>query len=242
MKHIFSLSLILCILIFASIKVADAKTWVEDFNTASFDSWTKHEHDPENRSTWQPKDGHLDVWIQPQPPPGGFDGFPLAFIGFPIEAEKLNVKVKILEARNASVGIFMGQYDDFGRVINRTIKFLHEPAFGSPIWKPKGFELIQKAKNNNPTPAPLEEIEISYNKGDFEVSTKEKFLVKYHVPELPTINCIGIISIVGLGRGVVAHFVLDNFVISGPTVPAHGTLNVRPKGKAAVLWGELKQK
>ena len=109
MKRIFSLYLILCILIFATIKVADAKTWVEDFNTTSFDSWTKH--NPENRSTWQPKDGRLDVWIQPPPPPGVPVAYPLEFTGFRFEVEKLNVKVRILEARNIGVGIFIGQYD-----------------------------------------------------------------------------------------------------------------------------------
>ncbi|MDE0485281.1 MAG: hypothetical protein OXI67_22125 [Candidatus Poribacteria bacterium] len=237
MNRIFSLCLILCVLLFAT-TIVFAKTWVEDFNTASFDSWTKH--DPENRSTWRPKDGRLDVWAQPSPPPGLPDRYVLEFTGFRFDVEKLSVKVRILEAHNTGVGILIGQYDGQGSITLRTIAFLHRSVF-SVIWKPKGFELIRKAKNENPTPAPLEAMEISFNKGDFEVLTKGKFIVKYHVPQLPTINCIGLVSIVGRGRGVVAHSVLDNFVISGPNVPAHGTLNVRPKGKATVLWGELKQ-
>ncbi len=237
MKRIFSLCLILCVLLFA-ITVVSANTWVEDFNTASFDSWTKH--DPENRSTWQPKDGRLDVWAQPPPPPGLPDRYVLEFTGFRFDVEKLNVKVRILEARNTGVGILIGQYDGQGSITLRTIAFLHRSVF-SVIWKPADFDLIQEAKNENPTPAPLESMEISFNKGDFEVLTKGKFIIKYHVPQLPTINCIGLISVVGRGRGVVAHSVLDNFVISGLSVPAHGTLNVRPKNKAAVLWGELKQ-
>ncbi len=238
MKRIFSLYLILCILIFATIKVADAKTWVEDFNTTYFDSWTKH--NPENRSTWQPKDGRLDVWIQPPPPPFQPVAYPLEFTGFRFEVEKLNVKVRILEARNTGVGIFIGQYDGQESVLRRTLKILHAPVSGSVIGKPEEFQLHEEA-NINKLLAPLQELEIDYNKGDFEILSERKLLKKFHIPQLPTINCIGLVSVVGRGRGVVAHFVLDDFVISGPTVPAHGTLNVRAEGKTAVLWGELKR-
>lgn len=238
MKQFICICIILCILLFIFIEVASTKTWVEDFNTDSFDSWTKH--DLENRSTWLPKDGHLDVWAQPPPPPGATDRYVLEFTGFRFDVDKLNVKVRILEARNTGVGILIGQYDGQGSITERTIAFLHRSVFGVTR-KPKGFELIEKARNDNPTPAPLEAMEISFNKGDFEVLSKGKFLIKYHVPQLPTINCVGLISLVGRGRGVVAHFVLDNFIISGPDVPAHGTLNINPKGKIAALWGELKQ-
>ena len=242
MKRLFSLCIILYILLSIAITSADAKTWVEDFNTASLNAWKKH--DPENRSTWQPKDGHLDVWAQAPPPPGAPDRYVLEFTGFRFNAQKLNVKVRILEARNAGVGILIGQYDGHGSITERTIAFLHESVFGVTR-KPEDFELIKKEKNDDPTPLPLESMEVSFENGDFEVWTKRnfrrKFIIKYHVPQLPTINCIGLISLVGRGPGVVAHFVLDNFVISGPNVPEHGVLNVQPKGKAAVVWGTLKQ-
>ena len=85
-------------------------------------------------------------------------------------------------------------------------------------------------------------IEISFNKGDLEVFAKGKSILKHRVPQLPTINSIGILSVVSRGRGVSLHilyWIILQFRV--PLVPAHGTLNVRPKGKAAVLWGELKQ-
>ena len=244
MKRTFSLYLILCILIFASIKAADAKTWVEDFNTKSLDSWTKH--DPENRSTWQPKDGLLDVWIQPPPPPGKPLIYALEFTGFHFEVEKLNVEVKLLKCRKAGVGIFIGQYDGRGNKLVGTITFLHEDIWGLVIGvenvEQADFDLLREGNIDNITPFSPGVIGISFNKGALEVFTKGKSIFKYHNPQLPTINSIGILSVVSRGRGVVAHIVLDNFAISGPTVPAHGTLDVRPKGKAAVLWGELKHR
>lgn len=241
MKRIFSLCLILCVLLFA-ITVVSAKTWVEDFNTASFDSWTKH--DPENRSTWQPKDGRLDVWIQPPPPPANPVIYALEFTGFHFQVETLNVKVKILECRNAAVGIFIGQYNGQGDKLIGTFSFLHEHIWNlitvipAPIGLGIDFRLVKNA--NRIISASPGVIEISFNKGDLEVFAKGKSILKHRVPQLPTINCIGMLSVVSRGDGVVAHIVLDNFVISGPNVPLHGTLNVRPKGKAAVLWGELK--
>ena len=183
----------------------------------------------------------MDVWAQPPPPPGLPDRYILEFKGFRFDVEKLSVKVRILEARNTGVGILIGQYDGHGSITERTIAFLHRSVFGVTR-KPEGFELIEKDRNDNPTPAPLEAMEISFNKGDFEIFSKGKFLIKYHVPQLPKIDCIGLISLVGRGNGVVAHFVMDNFIISGPDVPAHGTLNINPKGKVAALWGELKEK
>lgn len=244
MKQIFSLSLILCVLLFTIIKIASAKTWVEDFNTSSFDSWVKH--DPENRSTWQPKDGCLDVWIQPPPPPGKPSIYALEFAGFHFEVEKLNAKVKLLKCRNAGVGIFIGQYDGQGKKLIGTITFLHEYIWGLVITKKNieqvDFDLLREGNRDNITPFSPGVIGISFNRGDLEVFTKGKSIFKYHDPQLPTINCIGLLSVVSRGRGVVAHIVLDNFVISGPTVPAHGALNVHSKSKATVLWGELKQK
>lgn len=242
MNRFFSLCLILCVLLCVPSKVTSAKTWVEDFNTTSFNSWKKHD-DPENRSTWQPKDGRLDVWAQPRPPPGGPDRYLLEFTGFDFNVEKLNAKVKILECRKAGVGIFIGQRDLQGEKLIRTFAFIHEYIWGLVFVEPKPnpFRLIKGGNRNNLISATPGVIEISFNTGDLEVFVKGKSIFKHHIPQLPTIDCIGIISIVGLGRGVVAHLVLDNFVISGPNVPAHGTLNVRPKGKAAVVWGELKQ-
>lgn len=240
MNRFYWSMLFLCLLSFIYIDAADGGTWVEDFNNASFKSWIKHDRD--NRSTWMPKEGHLDVWVQPPPPPGVYDIYTLAFDGFEFDAETLDVQLKIVEAHNASVGILIGQYDGDGYLYERTVVFLHTATIGGVIFKPKEFDLIKEQIADDPIPAPLKAIEISFNKGDFEVFTKRKYIGTYRVPQLKTVNFVGLISIVGLGRGVIAHFVLDDFIVSGPTVPAHGTLNVRAKDKAAVVWGELKQR
>ena len=240
MKGFYWSMLFLCLLPFIHIEDADGGAWVEDFNDPSFTSWIKHDRD--NRSTWMPKEGHLDVWIQPPPPPGIYDKYALAFDGFEFDTETLDVQLKIIEAHNASVGILIGQYDGNGYIYHRTVAFLHTATIGGVIFKPKEFDIIKEQIADAPIPTPLKAIEISFNKGDFEVFTKRKYIGTYRVPQLKTVNFVGIISIVGLGRGVIAHFVLDDFVVSGPTVPAHGTLNVRAKDKAAVVWGALKQR
>ena len=66
-----------------------------------------------------------------------------------------------------------------------------------------------------------------------------KRILEFDEPHLPTIDCLGLIIYTHQVR--LASLQVDDFIISGPNVPAHGTLNVRPKGKATVLWGELKQ-
>ncbi len=240
MNRFYWSMLFLCLLPFIYIEVADGGAWVEDFNDASLTSWIKHDRD--NRSTWMPKDGHLDVWVQPPPPPGIYDKYALAFDGFQFDTETLDVQLNIIEAHNASVGILIGQYDETGYIYDRTVAFLHTATIGGVIFKPKEFDIIKEQVADVPIPAPLKAIEISFNKGDFEVFTKRKYIGTYRVPQLERVNFVGLISIVGLGRGVIAHFVLNDFVVSGPTVPAHGTLNVQAKDKAAVAWGALKQR
>ena len=242
MRLFFRFTLFLCIIPFIHIVTADGASWVEDFNDSSFESWIKH--DPNNRTTWQPKDGNLDVWAQPFPPPGIYDKYALQFKGFQFDAQTISVQLKILEARGASVGILIGQYDKDRQVsiYRNTVAFLHTTMLSGVIFKPKDFELIKKDKTDKTIPTPLKAIEISFDKGDFEVYTKRQFIARYQIPQLKTVNFIGIVSLVGMGRGAIAHFVLDDFVISGPNVPAHGTLDVRSKDKAAVLWGKLKKR
>ena len=230
------LFLMLCIYLDA----ADGATWIENFNNASLDSWAKH--DPENKSTWQPEDGYLDVWVQPPPPPGGYDEYVLQFIGFEFDVDELNVQLKVLEERNASVGILIGQYDSSGDIFDRTISILHASFFGKIVIVPEKFDLLERDREVFQAPAQPNALEISFHRGDFEVLIDKKYFAKYHVRQLKTINCIGITSVVGLGRGVIANLVLDDFIVSGPDVPENGILNVHPKGKAAVRWGELKQR
>ena len=44
------------------------------------------------------------------------------------------------------------------------------------------------------------------------------------------------------GRNLpVVHSILDDFIITGPSIPSNGKLDVQSSGKTAVLWGELKR-
>ncbi len=120
-------------LIFAAVQGVFSETWVEDFSTKRLSSWKIHEHVLRSISIWQPKDDHLDVWIDPFEGPGIFGIYPLEFIGFPIKVGELNVKISILEASGGSIGIFIGQYDNHGGIFNKTIKFLHTPFLNTLI-------------------------------------------------------------------------------------------------------------
>ena len=232
--------LFLYMLPFIPTGITNAATWVEDFNTPSLRSWVKH--DEHEKSTWQPEGGKLDVWIQPPPPPGVYDLYALQFVGFEFEVDALNVQLKFLEERNTSVGILLGQYDGTGKIYDSTIIFLHTDFFGEKFVIPERFDIKPIVRNEILVPLPPNVMEISFDRGNFEVFGEGNFSIKYNVPQLRTINCIGIASIVGLGQGVIAHFVLDDFVVSGHDVPKKGTLEVRPNDKVAVLWGKLKQR
>lgn len=240
MNRFYQFILFLYVLPFIPIGITDAATWVEDFNTPSLRSWVKH--DKQEKSTWQPEGGKLDVWIQPPPPPGVYDLYALQFVGFEFEVDELNVQLKFLEKRNTSVGILLGQYDGTGEIYDSTIIIIHTDFHGKKFVIPERFEVNPIVRNEILVPLPPNVMEISFDRGDFEVFGEENFSIKYNVPQLRTINCIGIASIVGLGRGVIAHFVLDDFVVSGPDVPKKGTLEVRPNDKVTVLWGDLKQR
>ena len=243
MNGFYRLTLFLCFILFIHIEVVDSGIWVEDFNNPSLHSWIKH--DPWNVSTWQSKDGHLDVWAQPDPRPGIYDDYVLQFVGFQFDTQTISVQLKMLEVRGANVGILIGQYDgqpEHLKLYDGTVAFFNEPVLGGTIVKPKEFELIKKEIGNVPIPLPLKAMEISFNSGDFAVFTQRKFIGKYHVPQLKTVNFLGIVCFADKGRGTVAHFILDDFVVMGPNVPTHGTLYVRPNGKVALYWGELKQR
>ncbi len=206
--------------------------WVEDFNDGHLDSWTEDKHQKERkRVTWQAKDGLLDVWIQPDPDHALIQTYELKFTGLPIKAEKLRVKVDVLEAHNANVGILIGQYDWTGGIFRRTYKILHKS-----IWGPIEF----RGQNPDVRYENLKEIEIVFDKGHFELLSEGEHILEFDEPNLPTIDCLGIVAYTS--EVPLAHFVMDNFVISDLVAPEEKSLNVNAKGKTAVLWGNLKQK
>ena len=229
-------------LIFAAVQGVFSDTWHEDFSIKRLNSWKIHE-DVFGEFIWQIKDDHLDVWIDPFPGPGIFHIFPLEFIGFPIDPTELNVKVSILEARGGSIGIFVGQCDDRGDVYNKTIKFLHTPFLNTIIRRGADIQQFPPLVINNADNLvfPLKEIEISFRRGHFTFLSQRILITEFQVLELREIDYIGIVAYVWKGANAFGKFVLDDFIISGPDVPVFRDLSVRPAGKAAVLWGELKR-
>ena len=232
MKENFLIVILLGVLLYGGDQDTAAKTWIEDFNhEGHLKSWKNH--DP-NRSTWQAKDGHLDLWIDPLQHHAIRQTYALEFIAFPLKSEKLSVKMTILESQNASAGIFIGQFHGNGNISRRTYKFYQEG-----IWGPIAFQ-PQLPKNPFAHFGAKKEIEIVFNKGDFQLLSEGKEILDFHEPNLPTVDCLGIIA--GTTEDPLAHLVLDDFTVSGPSIPSRGSLNVDPDGKAAVLWGELKRK
>ena len=235
-------------------QMISAETWIENFNGNNLDSWKEYdEHfetgDRAPKTTWQTKNGRLDVWIDPPPTPGIFERFPLEFVGFPVETKRLNVKVKIIDAQIDIIGIIIGQYTERRNLIYDTFHFLNRsflpinktPFRNGVIQTPNRFEIEQIAHQVNSEHLPLDEMEVSFDNGRFKFLSQNNLLTEFKVPEMTTIDCIGLIAYVERGLGHIGTFLLDDFVISGPNVPAHGSLDVRPKDKAAVLWGELKR-
>ena len=206
--------------------------WVERFSNDRLDSWTQPKHEAEDkRATWQPKNGLLDVWIQPIPSHAFIQTYQLEFTDFPINEKELRVKVDVLEAHNANVGILIGQYDENGiGTARRTYKFLHKSS-----WPAIEFREAPDVKYEN-----LNDIEIVFKNGHFELLSEGKHILEFKEPKLPTIDCLGLIAYTS--EVPIAHFVMDNFIVSKSTAPFPGSLSVQAKDKATILWGELKKK
>ena len=229
MKRLHLLLPFLCILIFTAVKDGSTKIWVEDFEDGHLDAWAVD--NTNDRTTWKAKDGHMDVWIEPDNR-GGRQSYELEFIGFAFRAEKLNVKVTILEVEEANVGILIGQRAAFGNISRRTYKVVQKGG----IWGPIEF-LDQNPQINYD----IEKvIEVDFDKGHFELLSEGEHILEFDEPNLPHIDCLGIV--VFASKPPLAHFVLDDFIISGPSIPSKGSLDVQPHGKAAVLWGTLKHR
>lgn len=235
MRKIFLIVIFLSVLLYVGDQDTSAKTWIEDFNQeGTLKTWVKHGLD---RATWQAKDGNLDVWIEPLQHHAILQDYALEFKAFPLNAEKLSVKMTIIESQKAVAGIFIGQggvWEGISDINGRSYKFFQGGIWGPTIFPP------QLPKNPFAHFAAKKEIEILFNNGDFQLLSEGKHIIDFHEPNLPTVDCLGII--VGTTEDPLVHLKLDDFIISGPSIPSRGSLEVGPGGKAAVLWGELKQK
>lgn len=229
MKALFTLFLIITLLCVSG-QMLTAETWVENFNEDNLDNWKGHGE--RNWHTWQVHDGKLNFqYNKPLGPLIFLYRAIISFTGFPLQEKQLRVKLTILETLNTRVGIFIGQFEN-----QRTYKFYHNNR-----WLNDFLQVPDGIPNRKPDVVydDLKEIEIVFDNGHFELLSEQKLILEFREPNLPHIDYIGIISYTDQKR--FANILVDNFTISGPNVPAHGSLNVRSKGKAAVLWGELKQ-
>ena len=228
MKQRLFLVIFLSLLIATVVQNGYTKTWIEDFSEAQLDSWKKG-RDPDDNVTWQTKDGHLDIWIDPIPRVILQD-YNLEFVGFPIKTDKLRVKVSVLEKVNGTPGILIGQRDHDMNIARRVYRFCTNMIWGPSAFPAQHPDVRFDIKN---------EIEIIFAKGHFQLLSEGKQILEFDEPNLPTIDVLGIA--VYLGEVPLVHTVLDNFIISGPTIPSNGKLDVLPRGKAAEMWGRLKQ-
>ena len=228
MKRLYVLIPLVSVLIITTVQVLSADTWIENFEDKHLDAWAVD--NTSDRTTWQTKNRHLNVWIEPDQVDGPRSHI-LEFIGFDFRAEELNVKVTILEVHNAQVGILIGQYTEDKNPYRRTYDILH-----GTIWGPIEFPgRIPNVEFND-----LNEIEIAFNKGDFELLSNGKHILEFDQPNLPYIDCLGIVAYAS--RGPIAHFILDDFTISGPSIPSKAKLDVHSNGKVTIVWGKLKQR
>lgn len=228
MKKLFTLSLFVFTLICSQGRIVFADTWIEDFNSDNLDSW-KVPESPLGLSTWQVEEGHLDFDFS-HPQGKLFLGYKsiLMFNGFLLNADSFRVKLTILETDKTMVGILIGKYTNINNWVNywRSSYKFNQRSVQPPIDFPGQQPDMQLDIDS--------EIEIVFDKGHFELISKRKHILEFFDPNLQTIDCLGIIAYVHQSR--LASLQVDDFVISG-----HNILDVRPKGKAAVLWGELKQ-
>lgn len=220
------------------------KTWTEDFNAGHLNSWKKRELQRE-RVTWQAQNGRLHVrtkpWCNARVNAGDQleeqTNYTLRFTALPINVEQIQVKLRIVSTNNANVGIFLGKdpQDELIHPFEYTYQFA-DHTLGSPEKLPR-------------TSAPrigfnINEIDVVFDHGHFYLFSNDEYIIDFKIDpkvnNLQTIDLLGIAVFPKLCRQV-ADVVVDDFIISGPSIPNAASLNVRAKGKTAVLWGKLKQ-
>ena len=239
MRH-YLLYLIVCVLIFSTNKVVLAGNWREHFNK-NLDSWTKREHQRE-RVTWQVKDGRLNIYTKPFCNGRLNIGrilsrethYTLAFTAFTIDTPVLGAKLRIIDSKNANVGIFIGEQPEDRFVLNPlrgTYQFV-DHTIGGPL------DFPDKSPNFD---FELNEIDIRADHGRFELFSKGKKIVDFKDENFIRISYLGIV-VIPKNCNNDATVVLDDFTVHGPSIPSIGTLDVQPKSKAAVLWGTLKRR
>lgn len=217
------------------------KTWTEDFNAGHLNSWKKRELQRE-RVTWQVQNDHLHVqtkpWCNGRLNVGNQleeqTNYTLRFTALPINVEQIQAKLSIISTDNANVGIFLGKdpQDELIHPFEYAYQFA-DHTLGSPENRPRTSAPRIALKN-------LNDIDVVFDRGHFYLYSNDEYIVDFKVDTLETIDLLGIAVFPKVCQQV-ADVVVDNFIISGTSIPDAVSLNVRAKGKVTVLWGKLKQ-
>lgn len=216
------------------------KTWTEDFNAEHLNSWTKRELQRE-RVTWQSQNNQLHVRTKPfcngrlnvNNRLAEQTNYTLRFRALPINVEHIRVKLNIISTDNANVGVFLGKdpQDELIHPFEYAYQFA-DHTLGSPEKLPRTLAPRMRFDIN--------EIDVVFDRGHFYLYSNDEYIIDFKVGTLETIDLLGIAVFPKVCRSV-ADVVVDDFVIAGPSIPNAASLNVRAKGKVAVLWGKLKQ-
>ena len=218
----------------------DLQTWVEDFDEGHLKSWTKRELQRE-RVTWQTKNGRLHgrtvAWCNQRLNLGDQlaqqTNYTFRFTAFPIDAEQLSVKLSIQSTSNANVGIFMGKdpQNDLTHPLEYAYQFANHRV-GSP-------EVL------SPSSAPemgfnLDEIEVVFDRGHFYLYSDDEYIIDFDSKTLNSIDLLGIV-VFPQSCSRIAEAVVDDFEISGLSILDEVNLEVQPKNRVTVMWGQIKQ-
>ncbi len=222
------------------LKDKNLKTWVEDFDEGHLKSWTKRELQRE-RVTWKTKNGQLHVrtvaWCNQRLNLGDQlaqkTNYTFRFTAFPIDAEQLSVKLSIQSTRNANVGIFMGKdpQDDLVHPLDNAYQFANHRLGNPEVFR--GTAPPEIGIN-------LDEIEVIFDRGHFYVYSQDEYIADFDTQTLNSIDLVGIV-IFPQKCSSIAEATVDNFEISGLSILDGEYLDVRPKNRVTVLWGNLKQ-
>lgn len=221
------------------------KTWSEDFSDVNLKSWKRRELQRE-MVVWKSQNKQLHIQTK-----GWCNGrlnvnnhleeqtnYTLRFIALPINVEQIRVKLDIISTNNANVGIFLGKepQDEIKHPFSYAYQFA-DHTLGSPEVFPR--TSAPKIALNN-----LDEIDVVFDRGHFYLYSNDEYIIDFKIEsdlnDLHTIDLLGI-AVFPKTCQQVAHVVVDNFIISGPTIPDTVPLNVDAKGKVSLLWGKLKQ-
>ncbi len=216
------------------------QSWREDFGEGHLNSWKRRELQRE-RVTWQIKNGRLSArtkaWCNQRLNLGEQlaqqTNYTYRFTAFPIDTEQLSVKLSIHSTSNANVGIFMGKdpQDDLVHPLEYAYQFANH-RIGSPE--------VLSAVSAPEMGFNLDEIEVVFDRGHFYLYSDDEYITDFDSKTLNRVDMLGI-AVFPKFCPEIAEVVVDDFVVSGPSIYDAGSLDVQSKNKVTVLWGKLKQ-